>query len=111
MIEAYTRLHHMGFAHSVEVYEDDSLVGGIYGIALGKIFFVESMFSEKSNASKAGFIFLANYLREKGFLWIDCQQDTPHMRSLGADLIPEEKFLSILSDNHIFLLQQTSSAL
>lgn len=105
MIEAYTTLFKMGYAHSIEVTQDGELVGGLYGIALGKIFFGESMFSEKSNASKVGFVFLANYLSSKGFEWIDCQQDTPHMRTLGADLIEEDKFLRILKNNQTYLLK------
>jgi len=104
MIEAYTALHHLGYAHSVEVWENDQLVGGLYGIALGKIFFGESMFAEKPNASKIGFIHLARHLEEKGFLWIDCQQDTPHMRTLGADLIDEDDFLDILRQNHAHIV-------
>jgi len=103
MIEAYTVLHQLGYAHSVEVWENDQLVGGLYGIALGKIFFGESMFAEKPNASKVGFIHLAKYLEEKGFLWIDCQQDTPHMRTLGADLIEEDDFLAILRQNQLHI--------
>lgn len=104
MIEAYTTLHELGYAHSVEVWEKDMLVGGLYGIALGRIFFGESMFAEKSNASKVGFIHLAKHLEAKGFLWIDCQQDTPHMRTLGADLVEENDFLDILRKNHANIL-------
>lgn len=104
MIEAYTALHHLGYAHSVEVWEGDQLVGGLYGVALGMIFFGESMFAEKPNASKIGFIHLARHLEEKGFLWIDCQQDTPHMRTLGADLIEEDDFLDILRQNHAHIV-------
>lgn len=103
MVDAYVRLHRQGDAHSVEVYDDGELVGGIYGIALGKIFFGESMFSKKSNASKVAFITLANYLGEQGFEWIDCQQDTPHMRTLGGKLIDEESFLAILRENHRYI--------
>ena len=103
MIEAYTTLHQLGFAHSVEVWEDEILVGGLYGIALGRIFFGESMFAEKPNASKVGFIYLAEYLASHGFLWIDCQQDTPHMRTLGATLVEEEDFLSLLRENHSYI--------
>lgn len=99
MIEAYTHLHHLGYAHSVEVRDESGLVGGLYGIALGKIFFGESMFAEKHNASKAGFVYLARHLAAKGFLWIDCQQDTPHMRTLGAHLIAENDFLELLREN------------
>ena len=99
MIQAYTTLHRMGYAHSVEVWEEEKLVGGLYGIALGKVFFGESMFAEKTNASKIGFIHIAQHLANLGFLWIDCQQDTPHMRSLGASLVEEEDFLTLLREN------------
>ena len=105
MIEAYTALHHLGYAHSVEVWEDAQLVGGLYGVALGRIFFGESMFAESPNASKVGFVFLAQHLVSLGFLWIDCQQDTPHMRSLGADLVEEEDFMDILRANQYYILQ------
>lgn len=103
MIDAYSTLHKMGYAHSVEVWEDGNLVGGLYGIALGKIFFGESMFSEKPNASKIGFVHLAQYLSSHGFQWIDCQQDTPHMRTLGAGLVEEDDFLNILRNNQSFI--------
>lgn len=106
MIEAYAALFRHGFAQSVEVYEDNKLVGGLYGIILGQIFFGESMFSEVANASKVGFIHLAKHLKERGFTWIDCQQDTAHMRTLGAELISEKKFLRALKDNHLFMLQK-----
>ncbi|HZV71213.1 MAG TPA: leucyl/phenylalanyl-tRNA--protein transferase [Saprospiraceae bacterium] len=104
MIEAYTGLFRTGYAHSVEVMSDGKLVGGLYGIALGKIFFGESMFSEKPNASKTGFIFLAKHLESLGFEWIDCQQDTPHMRTLGGQLIAEDDFLNLLRENQRYLL-------
>ncbi|MEP6792732.1 MAG: leucyl/phenylalanyl-tRNA--protein transferase, partial [Saprospiraceae bacterium] len=107
MIEAYIALFKLGYAHSIEVTQDGELVGGLYGIALGKIFFGESMFSEKSNASKVGFVFLANYLASKGFKWIDCQQDTPHMRTLGADLVDESEFLSTLKENQFYILSNS----
>lgn len=100
MIEAYVTLHNMGFAHSVEVWEEDTLVGGLYGIALGSIFTGESMFAERSNASKIGFITLAAKLEAAGYAWIDCQQDTPHMRTFGGSLLKEEEFLNILRSNH-----------
>lgn len=105
MIDAYIDLHISGYAHSVEVMEGDQLVGGLYGVAIGKIFFGESMFSEKSNASKVGFVFFASHLRHLGFEWIDCQQDTPHMRTLGANLVEEADFLDILRKNQLFTLQ------
>ncbi len=104
MIDAYTTLHQLGYAHSVEVWDGDQLVGGLYGIALGKIFFGESMFAEKPNASKVGFVTLARHLESKGFLWIDCQQDTPHMRTLGAGLVEEDDFLAILRENHAYIV-------
>jgi leucyl/phenylalanyl-tRNA---protein transferase len=109
MIDAYTALSHAGHAHSVEVYEDDELVGGLYGIALGKIFFGESMFATKSNASKIGFIHLCKHLHSRGFEWIDCQQDTPHMRSLGGTLVEENNFLHILRENQRYMLKQPKS--
>ena len=104
MIEAYTALHKLGYAHSVEVKDESGLVGGLYGIALGKIFFGESMFSEKPNASKVGFVHLARHLAAQGFEWIDCQQDTPHMRTLGAYLVEENDFLKLLRKNQEGLL-------
>ena len=105
MIEAYTRLFEMGYAHSVEVWDDDHLVGGLYGIAMGRIFYGESMFAEKPNASKVGFVVFAKELVSKGFNWIDCQQDTPHMRTLGANLIGESAFLDILRENQLAIFR------
>lgn len=99
MVEAYEKLHALGYAHSVESYDAGELAGGIYGIALGRIFFGESMFSKKPNASKVALVHLASHLQEKGFEWIDCQQDTPHMRSMGGQLMEEDEFLSILRRN------------
>ena len=99
MVQAYTRLHTMGFAHSVEVWQEDELVGGLYGIALGRVFFGESMFAEVSNASKFGFIRLVQRLQELGYRMIDCQQKTPHLASLGAESIPRRQFLSVLREN------------
>jgi leucyl/phenylalanyl-tRNA--protein transferase len=99
MLEAYIRLHELGFAHSVEVWKGDELVGGLYGLAFGKCFFGESMFTKVSNASKFGFINLVRYLEERGFWLIDCQQETRHLASLGARSISRKKFLSILEKN------------
>jgi leucyl/phenylalanyl-tRNA--protein transferase len=104
MIDAYIELHQLGFAHSVEVYENEKLVGGLYGVAMGKIFSGESMFSLKPDASKTGFAHLAKQLAGLGFEWIDCQQDTPHMRSFGGKLIEEEDFLAVLRENHLYML-------
>lgn len=99
MLEAYCRLHELGFAHSVEVWDGEELVGGLYGIALGKVFFGESMFAHKSNASKFGFIALVRKLIEWDFTLIDCQQETNHLRSLGAELISRNKFMQHLAKN------------
>ncbi len=99
MLEAYIKLHELGFAHSVEVWEGDDLVGGLYGIALGKVFFGESMFTRRSNASKFGFISLVHRLSENGYKLIDCQQQTKHLKSLGAKSIPRIDFLEYLSHN------------
>lgn len=98
MEDAYIQLHDLGFAHSVEVWLNQELVGGLYGVSLGKIFFGESMFTRKSNASKFGFIYLVHHLKHWGFDLIDCQQGTRHLISLGAEAIPRKTFLNILSD-------------
>lgn len=98
-IERYTDLHERGIAHSFETYKNGELVGGLYGIALGKIFYGESMFALEPNASKYAFISLARYLEIKNFTIIDCQQDTPHMRSMGADTISGKEFMNILKGN------------
>ncbi len=100
MIEAYIRLHKMGWAHSVEVYSEDELVGGLYGIAMGKVFFGESMFANATNASKFGFISLVRQLTKRGYTLIDCQQETPHLASLGAEAIPREIFLNLMDKNN-----------
>lgn len=96
MKEAYIKLHEMGYAHSVEAWYDGMLVGGLYGVSLGRCFFGESMFSQISNASKAAFITLVKSLQEKGFGLIDCQIRSDHLLSLGAREIPREIFLTIL---------------
>ncbi|WP_029519952.1 leucyl/phenylalanyl-tRNA--protein transferase [Persephonella sp. IF05-L8] len=97
MIEAYIRLHKLGFAHSVETYLDGKLVGGLYGVAIGGVFFGESMFHKVSDASKVAFVHLVKRLKEKGFDIIDCQQSTPHMARFGAREIPRKEFLDIIS--------------
>lgn len=101
MLAAYIQLHKKGYAHSVEVWLENELVGGLYGISLGKVFFGESMFAKVSNASKFGFISLVNQLKKKGFLLIDCQQETKHLESLGANAIKRKDFIDILNDNNI----------
>jgi leucyl/phenylalanyl-tRNA---protein transferase len=96
MQKAYFKLHELGVAHSVEVWEDGKLVGGLYGLALGCVFCGESMFSHASNASKYGFITLVRMLQANGFGLIDCQVHTPHLESLGAREIGRNDFLKLL---------------
>lgn len=104
----YIDLHREGFAHSVEVWRDDKLVGGLYGVSLGRVFFGESMFALESNASKFGFITLVNRLKEKGFELIDCQDYTEHLASLGAQSIPRRNFEKILQKELSHSSQQGS---
>ena len=99
MITAYVNLHEQGYAHSVEAWQNGELVGGLYGIALGKCFYGESMFAKTSNASKAAFISVVKKLESLGFWLIDCQMYTEHLASLGADLIPRNIFLQYLEQN------------
>ncbi len=94
--EAYSVLHHQGYAHSVEVYRDGELVGGLYGIALGRAFFGESMFSLVKDASKVAFKALSDVLAEKSYDFIDCQMETAHMMRLGAQTVSREYFLDAL---------------
>ena len=96
MKSAYLKLHQMGIAKSIEVWENDNLVGGLYGIDLGNVFCGESMFSRKSNASKFAFISLAKELQQKEYKLIDCQVHTAHLESLGAEEIPRKRFIKIL---------------
>lgn len=96
IIEAYTRLHDEGFAHSVEVHKDGKLVGGLYGIAFGKAFFGESMFSLVSDASKVAFKALSDVLGSRGYDFIDCQMKTDHMVRLGAEVVDRDIFLDAL---------------
>ena len=96
MQRAYTRLHQLGFAHSVECWQGDTLVGGIYGVALGRAFFGESMFHHASDASKAALVWLVERLRERGFTLFDCQQETPHMLRMGAYSVSREEFMDRL---------------
>ncbi len=96
MKQAYILLHRIGFAHSVECWEDDTLVGGLYGVSMGKVFFGESMFSRRTDASKIGFAHLVEQLKAWGFGLIDCQVHSGHLASLGAEDIPRESFLELL---------------
>ena len=96
MFEAYVKLHKLGIAKSVEVWLDDELVGGLYGIDLGDVFCGESMFSKVSNASKLAFISLVQKLDKENYKLIDCQVYNNHLASLGADEIPRSEFLKYL---------------
>lgn len=99
MLAAYCRLHEMGWGHSVEIWQDEELVGGLYGLAIGSCFFGESMFSKASNASKVALAHLAEHLKNCGFAMIDCQVTTPHLQGLGAVEISRRIFLKKLSEN------------
>ncbi len=96
MYVAYQELHKIGVAKSVEVYQNDVLVGGLYGVDLGSVFCGESMFSERSNASKIAFIYLVKKLEKENYSLIDCQVYNEHLASLGAREIPREEFLKML---------------
>lgn len=99
IISAYLQLFEKGFAHSVEVWDGDDLVGGLYGVALGKCFFGESMFARVSNASKFGFISLVRLLDDRGFWLVDCQVYTEHLASMGAANLPRKVFLDFMKKN------------
>jgi len=99
MIDAYSRLHDMGVAHSVEAWKDGTLAGGLYGISLGGCFFGESMFTKESNASKAALITLACKLKELNFSLIDCQVFTEHLKSMGAREIPRSDFIAKINES------------
>jgi len=98
--KAYIKLHKLGYAHSVEVWKNDKLVGGLYGVSLGKMFFGESMFSIEPNSSKYAFIKLSWFLNSIGFDIIDCQITNPHLKTLGAIEIPRIKFLKLVRENN-----------
>ena len=99
MQQAYTALHELGYAHSAETWQDGELVGGLYGVRLGDIFFGESMFSLKPNASKFAFTSYVRILQKENVQLIDCQLHTNHLESLGAKMIPRELFTQILVTN------------
>lgn len=98
MIEAYVRLHQMGHAHSIETWMENELVGGLYGVSIGRMFYGESMFSRKTDASKIALGHLTAQLKRWNFGMIDCQMNTPHLASLGAREIPREQFLNRLQE-------------
>jgi len=94
--EAYNNLFQKGFAHSAEAWQNNELAGGLYGVLIGKFFFGESMFANKSNASKFAFINWIEVLKNNGIELIDCQVYTPHLKSLGAEFISRKEFLGLL---------------
>ncbi|PPD35602.1 MAG: leucyl/phenylalanyl-tRNA--protein transferase [Methylomonas sp.] len=96
MRNAYVELHRLGIAHSVETWHDHELVGGLYGIAIGKVFFGESMFHRKTDASKVAFAHLVNHLLAWDYQLIDCQVSSEHLLSLGATEIPRSQFANLL---------------
>ena len=95
--KAFIQLHEMGYAHSIEICQNGKVVGGLYGICIGKCFFGESMFHKVSDMSKVALVLLVRQLARWGFRWIDCQIWSPHLASLGAQNISRESFLSLLS--------------
>ena len=97
MVEAYVKLHALGHAHSVEAWQENKLVGGLYGIALGGVFFGESMFARATDASKIVLVHLVRQLARWGYTLIDCQQYTAHLARFGAEEIPRSAFLHLLA--------------
>ncbi len=97
MFDAYCAMHALGWAHSIEVWQEDQLVGGVYGLAIGKIFFGESMFSRVTDASKIALYFLCRALVTLDFRLLDCQVENPHLLSLGAQNIPRKTFQTTLA--------------
>ncbi len=101
MVQAYDRLHQLGFAHSVECWQGEELVGGLYGVCLGRCFFGESMFHRATDASKVALVALVRKMEEKGGALIDCQVPNPHLASLGAKEIPRSEFLRHLRSSGV----------
>lgn len=101
MQDAYINLHKLGIAHSVECWQDDRLVGGLYGISLGQMFFGESMFHRVSDASKVAFYYLSELAKDLEFSIIDCQMHTDHLESMGAEEISRESYLQLVDNNPV----------
>lgn len=97
ILESYCQLHELGHAHSVECWDDEGLQGGLYGVALGRAFFGESMFSRKTDASKFAMVYLVEWLREKGFQLLDTQWLTTHLRTFGGYEVPKAKYKEMLA--------------
>lgn len=97
MIAAYVRLHQQGHAHSIEVWQDSDLIGGIYGLAIGGIFCGESMFSHRANASKIAMVYLCRHLIKQGYSLLDCQIVSDHLLSMGATSMNRQDFLNLIA--------------
>ncbi len=98
IVESYCELHRLGYAHSVETWRDGRLVGGLYGVALGRVFFGESMFASEADASKVALVALVAFLQRLGVPVIDCQQETAHLARFGARPIPRDRFAGLLTE-------------
>mgnify|MGYP002381525456 CR=1 FL=1 len=98
MINAYTELHKKGYAHSVEIWKEDTIVGGLYGVSIGRCFFAESMFHTESNASKFALIKLSAFLKQHNFTFLDAQVFSEHVATMGAHEIPRNEFMNLLKD-------------
>ncbi|HHJ19843.1 MAG TPA: leucyl/phenylalanyl-tRNA--protein transferase [Gammaproteobacteria bacterium] len=99
MLNAYIKMHELGYAHSVECWQDGKLVGGLYGMLIGKVFFGESMFSRVSDASKVALVYLCEWLISKDVKLIDSQVHTAHLERMGAEMIPRREFVRLLRQN------------
>ena len=108
MKNAYLKLHRLGLVHSVECWYRQKLVGGLYGVAIGRVFFGESMFYKYSNASKVAFVSLVEMLRSWGYVLIDCQMQTQHLINFGAENMPRNEFVQILAQNCDFAPSATA---
>lgn len=97
MIRAYQNLHDTGWAHSAEIWDDDELIGGVYGLGIGRVFFGESMFSARSNASKMALLGLTGHMLAQDLELLDCQVASPHLFTLGAKMIPRVEFAALLA--------------
>ncbi|MEM7278800.1 MAG: leucyl/phenylalanyl-tRNA--protein transferase [Pseudomonadota bacterium] len=98
MFTAYLELHQQGFAHSVEVYADKELIGGLYGVGIDRVFFGESMFSGQTNGSKIALLALCRFMHSAGMPVLDCQLCTPHLASLGAEALERQQFVQLLGE-------------
>ncbi|MFP6856324.1 MAG: leucyl/phenylalanyl-tRNA--protein transferase [Roseibacillus sp.] len=98
IVESYTQLHEIGFAHSVECWDDEGLQGGLYGVALGRAFFGESMFTRKADASKVALVHLVEWLQEDGYIMLDTQWMTDHLRQFGGEEISRDEYFILLDE-------------